>query len=327
MSEFRFNKLKKEWVLFSPKRSRRPNEFTNIDIMNASELNCPFEKSRENLTPKEIYRVEKDGSWSIRVVPNLYNALSIEEDNSFSRDEYFEKIGGFGAHEVIIETPEHKTMMYHFDKEKFLEYFGVLKARFDNLSEDSRIEYISLFKNNGELAGASLKHSHTQLIGLPFVPKNIQTQIQEYKDYYLEHKRNYFDDYIYEECFDKQRVIYENDFFIAFCPYASKYAFEVSIISKTDITSFMDMDEKQLDELAEISHIIFEKLYFALEDFSFNMLIKNTPYKMNDKNSYRFYIEIVPRITNIAGFELESGVFINTVLPEMAAKILRKEDD
>lgn len=324
LSEFRYNKLKREWVLFSPKRAKRPNNYKSSVVIDEIK-SCPFEVGYEGLTTKEIDRVGDEKSWSCRVIPNLYNALSIEDSLESKRDTYFEKRGGFGAHEVIIETPKHHLKMYHFEKEQFFDYLTILKRRFDSLKKDLRIEYISLFKNCGENAGASLEHSHSQLIAMAFTPPKIQEDIKEFKDFYNEHKRNFFDDLIYEERSYEEGVLFENSSFIALCPYASKFAFEVLIVAKKELCSFSDFEKEDLEELSKMLTYVFKKLHSALDDFAYNLLIKNAPINEEDKSSYRFHIEIIPRLYKIAGYELSSDIHINTILPEEALKILKHE--
>ncbi len=329
MSEFRYCKLKRDWTLFSPKRSKRPSNFGKAILFNQKKEDCPFEAGSEHLTISEISRISDHhdiNNWRCRVVPNLYNALSIEREPTSKRDSFFETRDGFGAHEVIIETPHHDKQMYDFEIENFIDYFSIIRDRVEGLKKDTRLKYISIFKNHGKNAGATLSHSHSQLIAMPFIPKKALEDIKFYNDYYKEHQRNLFDDIIYEEKEHKKGILFENSSFIAFCPYASSFAFEVMIASKKNYSSINQLDDKEIYALSEVITFVFHRLKKSLEDFPFNMLIKNAPF-IDDSSinkSYRFHIQIIPRLYNIAGYELDSNIFINTILPETAAQVIKE---
>ncbi len=324
-SEFRYCKLDRNWVLFAPNRLRRPIEFIEEELKDSLE-SCPFEKGRENLTPKEIYANYDKSGWRCRVVPNLYNALFIEEKPISSRDGFFTKFGGFGAHEVIIETPYHNRQMPNFTQSDFYFYLDAIRERLFELQKDKRIKYISIFKNSGKNAGASLSHSHSQLIGMPFIPEKVKKELEYKRSYFLEKHRTLFDDIIYDEKHQKSGIIEESQFFIAYSPYASKFPFEVIITTKLKKISLIYFDNALLRQLAEILSIVFKKLSKTLGIFSFNMTINNAPFinyeLANIEDIYRFHIKIMPRLYNIAGFELDSGIFINPLLPEEATKAL-----
>lgn len=324
MSEFRYNKLARKWVLFAPNRAKRP-----IDIQQQAQVaeqgsleSCPFETGRENMTAKELLRIGDKDNWRIRIVPNLYHALSIDEGPKSYKYQSFEAKNGFGAHEVIIETPEHVKQMYHFALDEFIDYFTAIQMRIENLRKDTRLKYFSIFKNSGQNAGATLEHSHTQLIVMPFIPEKIKKDLISYTLHRQETERDFFDDLIYDERRFKKGVLFENSFFIAFCPYASMFPFETIIISKEPIASIIHCENVHLYALSEVMEFVFQKLYEALGNFSFNMLIKNGD--INDPNNpNRLHLQIIPRLSNIAGFELESDIYMNTVLPELVAKVLR----
>ncbi|MEA1918182.1 MAG: galactose-1-phosphate uridylyltransferase [Campylobacterota bacterium] len=321
MSEFRYNTLKKEWVLFSPNRAKRPNEFVE-DKLSTNASGCPFELGSEHLTPNELAIIGTNDNWKCRVVPNLYHALSINADLVSSKDACFEKKSGFGAHEVIIETPLHSRQMYNFSLAEFSDYITIMKIRVADLIKDKRLKYFSIFKNSGISAGATLEHSHTQLIAMPFIPPKIADDLTFFKNHKQKHDRDFFDDLIYSEKEFKKGILIENSSFIAYCPYASTYAFEVSIVAKNSVKTLLDCDDKDIYALSEVLEYVYSRLFSALGDFSFNMLIKNGEIN-SDENSNRFHIQILPRLYKIAGYELDSDVFINTILPEKATEILK----
>ncbi|MGB6328869.1 MAG: galactose-1-phosphate uridylyltransferase [Halarcobacter sp.] len=330
MSEFRYCKLKKEWILFAPERLRRPADLNNKKDIHPSVLihhSCPFDAGKEEFTPNEIARVSQNGKWKCRVVPNLYNALSIDVQAGSSRDSFFEKCSGFGAHEVVIETPSHKRQIWDYDYNNFANYFAIIQERVINLQKDNRFAYLSVFKNQGENAGASMEHSHSQILALPFIPKKIKEEIEYKKEYYKEHKRALLDDLVYEEIQYNKNIVAQNSEFIIYCPYASEFAFEVKIVSKKKLSSLKEFNKSDLSALCDIVDDFFKLYHKALGEVPFNMIIKNAPYEnYNDKTKeyYRFNIEIKPRIYKQAGFELDTDISINVVLPENASKIYKE---
>ncbi len=326
MSEFRYCKLNDCEVIFAPKRLKRPESFIS-EVSYADDVNqCPFEKGREEYTPKEIDRMEDDQGWRCRVVPNLFNALGIEDDFTSQKDGFFEKRGGFGAHEVVIETPDHRKQMFDFSKEDFVYYLTLLQRRCRSLKKDKRLHYISIFKNSGQQAGASLIHSHSQIMATGKVPAEIEKKIDFKRQYYKRHARALMDDLIYDEKKSVKRIVEENDCFIAYCPYASQFAFETMVVNKKGYSCLEQMDFSDLHSLGEMLHSLFKRYREVLGEFAFNMLFFTAPINDGENDSrriYRFFIRIVPRLYNIAGFELSTGVYINAVLPEEAAKQLR----
>lgn len=330
MSDFRYCKLTREWTLFAPERLRRPNHLNNKKEAYLGEIvheKCPFDIGKEEFTPNEITRVSQDGAWKCRVVPNLYNALSIDVESKAYRDNFYETHSGFGAHEVVIETPLHDKQIWDYDYNDFVNYFTILRERAINLQKDDRFAYLSIFKNQGAEAGASMPHSHSQIMALPFLPKKAFEEVEYKKSYFKEHKRALLDDIIYEENSHNKDVIAQNGDFIVYCPYASQFAFEAKIVSKKKLSSLVEFSESDISALCDITKEFFSKYYKALGEVDFNMIIKNAPYKEYDENTkeyYRFNIEIKPRIYKQAGFELDSNMNINVMLPETAAKIYKE---
>ena len=322
---FRYCKLAQQWVLFAPSRAKRPH---NVESQNQTthETICPFDHGNEDLTPPEIERIERDGNWSVRVVPNLYNVLSIDIEPIGKRDEYFDLLSGFGAHEVVIETPNHHTTIFDYEVDEFVDYLTLCKNRVASLKKDTRLLYVSLFKNRGPQAGASQSHEHSQIIALPFVPKDIQEEIGYKKEYYTQYKRALLDDMVYEEKKYETNFIFENESFVCYAPYASRFPYEVRIVAKKKIATIIELDDTQMIHLAEALELLFGKYKGCLGEFAFTMIFKNHPYENytgNSKEYYRFSIHIYPRLSGIAGFELDSGIYINSVLPSEVATQLR----
>ncbi len=321
MSTIRYCKLRDTDVIISPKRLHRPTQFhTPTDHYELDE--CPFEAGSEDATPTEIYSIkDKNGDWITRVVPNLYNALDIHEENTSKREGFFTSKSTFGAHEVIIETPSHDKTADKYTLENWEAYLKTINHRVKDLSQDFRLKYIQVFKNHGSRAGATLRHPHSQIIATGFVPTEVKNELRRAKEYYKVHNRTLLLDITNEELSMGERVIYENNSFVAFTPFASLYPFEVIIAPKEQITTMDTLNQSGIHDLAQILKNVHKKLYATLGDFHYNMIFKNPPTAME---YYTFHIQIIPRIYMLAGFELASGMRINPVSPEVSAQKLKE---
>jgi len=341
VSHFRFCRLTEKWVIIAENRLRKPDLMKEAPHSEEEDLKyCPFEYGNEALSGEEIFAIREKGSqkngmgWKTRVVPNLYNALSIEDEKKNSRIGFFERQNGLGAHEVIIETPHHHIGMNQYSVEEFENYLKTIMARIDDLEKDQRLEYLQVFKNSGKYAGASMPHPHTQILATPFIPKDIKERLVIQKEYFEKHGRSLVGDLVSEEIRLNERIIYENGTFVVFSPYASCYPFEVLIAPKIAASKLTQLNTHQIGDLAKALEVTFKRLHRELGDFPYNMLFFNMPpmsaqndpdffYKMD--SYYRFFINITPRIYHLAGFEISTGMHINPVPPELAALRLRKE--
>ncbi len=337
MSHYRYSKLKDNWVIISPKRVRRPSDF-ELSSSEAYDVNSPFVYGNEHKTPPEIYAIREYGSkkdtpgWKVRVVPNKYNALEIEKNPITDFDGIYEKMDGFGAHEVIIDTPKFPSKFQDLSADEISLVLKAARDRIIDLYKDSRIKYISVFKNQGPLAGASISHPHTQIIGMPFIPKNIITEIEQCRKHFEATSRSLLSDIIKSELKSKERMVEESDNFVAYCPYASFWPFETVVATKMHGKDFTMLNDVALLELSKITLSAIKRINMALKDVSYNIFLKTLPPKRESlkpnfyyklEEFYQWHIEIVPRIPVIGGFELSGGVFINTVAPEESAKFLR----
>lgn len=322
MSEIRYDTFNNEYVIIAPERLHRPQQYrceTPVD----DTKKCPFCPGREALTPHTIYEIKKDGHWQTRVVPNLYKALMIEaplQSESFGLDERWD---GFGAHEIVIDTPRHISML-DFTEEELFYWLKTIEARRADLQKDTRLCFISIFKNEGANAGATQTHPHTQIIAMPLMPKAQKEQFLFAHNYYLEHGRSYLSDIITNES-GSEREIMQSEHYFVYAPYASQFPFEVAIVSKK-------AGLENLDELANIFKEIFTRYKKILGSFDFNTLFTFAPLNKNFTNElffddlphfFRPFIRITPRLYKLAGFELQSGMKINPIPPEFVAKMLK----
>jgi UDPglucose--hexose-1-phosphate uridylyltransferase len=323
-----------DWVIYAPSRARRPDEFRkpadpNVPPQNSPD-HCPFCPGNERLTPPEIVAL-REGSrrdsagWRVRVVPNRFPALRIEEDHaSYEEDHSFFRFrGGCGAHEVIIESPDHARLLCQQPIDQIELLLQTLQGRFNDLLGDSRLQSIIIFKNHGSGAGTSLVHPHFQLIATPVVPRMLRLRHAIAQDYFDMTGHCLYCVLGDAEMQGEKRLLAANSEYIAFLPYASHVPFEVWILPRTHAASFGAVAKPRLRPLAEMLKRVLQTLNQGLGNPDYNLAIDTAPRGDEDKTYFLWHIRILPRLTTPAGFELGSGMSINTVLPEEAAEFLR----
>ncbi len=328
MPELRQNQFTKEWVIIATERARRPEEL--VVKRPARELptyseKCPFCPGNESQTPPEVFRypMNDDDPWQVRVFPNKFAALSREAEPRRSFERSHRKIEGFGVHDVIVETPDHSLSMARLPESAIGDVLRAYKARYDQLSLDPRIAHITIFKNHGAGAGTSLEHPHSQLIGTPVISSQVRQRFQEALRHWDDYGDCMFCEMIREEMFQRTRVVAVSEHFVAMEYFASATPFSTYIYPLRHMASFGDISTGELNDLAGLMKNILAKLYVGLNDPDFNYVIRSAPAESAGVKYYHWYVSIIPRLTRVAGFELGSGMFINTVLPEAAAEFLR----
>src|SRR5574340_550089 len=243
MPELRKDPIVGRWVIISTERGKRPSEFESYQAPSKAGF-CPFCPGNESKTPNEVLAYRKNGGianspgWHIRVVPNKYPALKVEGDLNREGDGVYDKMNGVGAHEVIIESPDHKDTLSKMTPGQFEEVLWAYRDRIIDLKKDMRLRYILIFKNHGEAAGASLEHTHSQLIALPVVPIYVREEVEGAKTYYNFKERCIFCDIIRQEAASGARVIQETDHFLVLSPYAPRFPFETWIMPKQHESAF-----------------------------------------------------------------------------------------
>ncbi|MCD4653061.1 galactose-1-phosphate uridylyltransferase, partial [bacterium] len=316
------------WVIISTERGLRPNDFS-MPATPETKTVCPFCPGREHLTTPEIYALRPSHTqpntpgWNLRVIPNKFPALQIEGHLRQRADGIYDKMNGVGAHEVIIETPDHKKTLAELSVEQVKNIFVAYRSRILDLHKDKRFRYVMVFKNHGLAAGASLSHSHSQLIATPIVPKRVAEELKGAQAYFRYKDRCVFCDIVAQEMEDSSRVIDYNDVFLAIAPYAPRCPFETWILPREHQPFFEHSTDESISRLAEIILSIVKKINIVLEFPPFNILIHNSPFDYRKPESYHWHIEIMPRSTWVAGFEWGTGFYINPTPPEEAAEFLR----
>ena len=332
MPELRKDPILGRWVIIASERAKRPSDFKSAPAPHSS-APCPFCEGNEAGTPPEIFALRapntkpNERGWQVRVVPNKFPALAIEGSLGKHGRGVYDQMRGVGAHEVIIETPQHVNSMAHISVENIQAVLHTYKERMLDLKKDIRLVYGLIFKNVGDAAGASLEHTHSQLVATPVVPIRIEQEMNGSKNFYKYRGRCIYCDIIHQEIEDEERVVVNDEHFIAISPFAARFPFELWIMPKQHLTHFENIPPHLLPALAAISKKVFSKLERALSNPAYNTLVHSTPYNMEENEYYHWHIEIIPRITRLAGFEWGTGFYINPVPPEDAAKFLREVEE
>jgi len=328
MSELRREPVSGRWVIVATERAARPTDFeTNPQIIKSSF--CPFCEGNEDKTPPEILAYRDNGimpntdGWRVRVVPNKFPALQAEGEYLKCEEGIYDMMNGIGAHEVIIESPRHIQSLTSLDNGNVEEVLLCYRDRLVDLKSDERFVYGLLFKNVGFSAGASLDHTHSQLIVTPIVPPLVANEIANAKTFYKHRERCLFCDMIQQEIETDKRVVISTDNFVVFAPFASRFPFETWILPKKHESNFENLQGVEAKELAHVLKSVLTKLEATLDFPPYNYIIHSAPFNVTESEYFHWHIEIIPRLTNIAGFEWGTGFYINPTPPEEAAELLR----
>ncbi len=329
MPELRQDPLSQRWIILSTERAKRPQDF-KVRSAEAHSSHCVFCAGNEEKTPPEIWSYRSPGThqnqpgWWVRTVPNKYPALGIEGQLNESMTGLHKTLTGIGAHEVIIESPQHQVEFFLHPLQQMEEIIRMWRDRHLDLRQDHRLKYVLIFKNEGADAGASLEHAHSQLIALPLLPKTVEEEIQGIKRHLEATNRCIFCDLIYQEQHDRTRVVQDSETMLAFCPYASRFPFETWIVPKRHEPDFGLIKNDEITDLGWIMKEVFTKFSRVLGSPPYNLLLHSTPINTDIGVSYHWHIEILPRLTKAAGFEYGTDYFINPTPPEMAAESLQR---
>jgi UDPglucose--hexose-1-phosphate uridylyltransferase len=329
LPELRKDPVTGRWVIIATDRGKRPSDFIKETVRIRGGF-CPFCYGNEDKTPPEILSYRSDGGarnspgWRLRVVPNKFPALGIEGNLNRQGEGLFDKMNGIGAHEVIIETPDHNATLATLGEQEVEDVFWSFRDRMLDLKKDKRFRYILIFKNHGEAAGASLEHSHSQLIALPIVPKLVREEIDGSKAHFSFKERCVYCDIIRQELNSMIRLIDENQDFVVIAPYAPRFPFETWILPKTHDSCFENAQKREYQNLSKILKTMLLKTDRVLDYPAYNLVIHTSPLNEAIDDFYHWHIELMPKLSKVAGFEWGTGFYINPVTPEDSAKFLRE---
>ncbi len=329
MSELRKDPIIDRWVIISQERGKRPSEFSSLKQERRSGF-CPFCVGNEDVVPPEILAYRQPGSqkndsnWRLRVVPNKFPALHIEGDLVRRGDGLYDMMNGIGAHEIVIETPDHQASLANMPIDAVEDVLWAFRDRIRDLAGDKRFRYVMVFKNHGLAAGATLEHSHSQIIALPIVPKRVKEEVDGAKKYYDYKERCAFCDIIQQEINQGVRMVSENHEFVAICPYAPRFPFETWILPKRHSHDYQSISKEMIEGLAQILSETLKRINRVLDTPPFNFVLHTAPVNCQDATNHcPGHIEISPKVTRVAGFEWGTGFYINPTPPEESAKFLR----
>jgi len=329
MPELRRDPIHGRWVIISTERGRRPSDFDTEERRSVGGF-CPLCEGNEDKTPPEIIAFRENGTppngpgWTLRVVANKFPALRIEGELNREGEGIYDKMNGLGAHEVVIETPRHHENLTTLPLKGVENVLLAYRERMIDLRRDRRLRYVLVFKNHGLAAGASLEHSHSQIIALPIVPKRVSEEIEGSKNYFNYKDRCVFCDIIRQELQQRNRLIVENKAFLSVAPFASRFPFETWILPKTHYPSFEHMEHILYEQAAQILSDTLRRMDQVLNEPPYNYVIHTSSFPELDNDHYHWHIEIMPKLTNVAGFEWGTGFYINPTPPEEAAQYMRK---
>jgi len=331
MPELRKDPIIRRWVVIAKERARRPSDLHKGQVEKpAPDTFCPFCEGNEHTTPPEILAYRAPGTqpnkpgWWIRVIANKFPALQAEGELNKRGVGMYDMMNGIGVHEVIVETPKHLRSQTEAPQKQVEETIWAYRDRLLALKKDKRLQYGLIFKNVGKEAGASLYHSHSQLIATPFVPIRISEEIRGAKEFFNYRGRCIFCDMVCQEREDGSRLVEESQEFVAFEPFASRFPFETWILPKCHGSHFEDIEKRQVEDLAGILRRVLFRLEKTLPGVAYNYIIHTAPFNEGFLEHYHWHIEIIPRLTKVAGFEWGTGCYINPMTPEDACSYLKE---
>lgn len=322
-SELRQDIVTGDWVVIATGRAKRPDEFAEYERSAPDHHTDPFENPEESGQEKDtlIYR-SADGDWSLRVFPNKYPTFVSGRIAKRLSEGPYTAMSATGYHEVVVTRDASRSLAL-LDVWQIAEVFDAYRERYLALMNKKSVNYIQIFHNHGKEAGASVAHPHSQILAIPVISPYIDLEIKGAERYYKSNKHGVYAVMREYECEVEKRVIFENDHFIAFCPFASRAAFEVWIIGKRANPYFERITEEETFAVAEAMQKALLSIYNGLNDPPYNFYIHTAPCDGKDYPGYQWHIEILPRTAVWAGFELSTGIEISTIQPEAAAEYLR----
>lgn len=328
MSIFRRDPTSNEWVILAPRRFNRPHAPSpeGREARVERDPACPFCPGNEHETPPEIMRRPSEDTgrpWQLRVFPNLYAAVSPDGDENRDGEGPFQEMRGRGAHEVVVESPRHDARLDEMRVEATSAMLDVWRERYSELLRRPEIRAVIVFKNFGAGAGTSLLHPHCQIVGVPVYPPQWMHALNISLRYFDRTGRSVYEDVVTGEREAGVRVVAQTGGFIVFCPFASKTPFETWILPTAHQSSFGDLTDDEIPVLAELMRDVLGRLRAAAGDPDFNLVVYSAPADAAEVRLFRWHLRLVPRITLPAGFEMGSGMSINTLMPEDAAEALR----
>lgn len=327
MPEIRQNIITGEWVVISTERAKRPSQFArplpDASAIPVHDSNCPFCPGNEALSPGDILRHPLSGTWEQRIISNKFPALTNVGSAQRTINGIYRSMEATGAHEVLIEHPRHDLILNKMSIHEISDIFRMYRDRYRQIRHQQYIESIIIFRNHGLRAGASLVHPHSQIVATPVTPFQVRMRMELAIRYYDDHGECLFCRTLHDELVDGRRIITDTEHFTAFIPYAALSPFHIWIFPKRHVSSFDDINSNEMSDIAVNLKATLGRLYTALGNPDYNFTIRSSPVRDSRSEYFHWYLAIVPRLNTAAGFELGSGMFISSALPEESAAFLR----
>ncbi len=310
MNEYRVDKISRREVISAAHRSQRPRAIQALPWP-PEEGPCPFCRGNESATPPAIHVSPANGPWQVRVVPNLYPAVTLDPAEPSQ------------IHQVIIESAEHLTRQTALADSHHQMVFETYRDQLHRFRTLDSIQYVQIFKNCGPAAGATLEHSHSQIIALDRVPAFAQAELLSCHEHWIANQQCAFCQLIEQEQNDAERIVLRNEKFVAICPFASRLPYEIWILPVKHAADFDAVPNADLAAFAQMVKKVLARLEQLIPNVAYNYHIHSAPFDSDCYDHYHWHMELIPRVAGLAGFELATGLFVNPVLPEQAAQQLR----
>lgn len=325
-SELRQDTVSGDWILLAPGRVKKPSFFTRkVKKIKKQNRFCPFDNPQKsgNESPVLVYQYKENTGWFLQVIPNKYPVVAAGNCGLVKKIGPHRIQNGVGSHEVVV-LRDHEKHLSQYDKNELALLFKAYQDRYKALAEDSCVNYISIFHNHGEEAGASVPHPHSQILALPVVPPDVSYSVTGSKNYFHKYGKCVHCQMIDFERKNKKRIVFENKNAIVFAPFASRSNFELRIFPKYHQAFFEKTSDTILLEVAEVFQKTLHKIYKKFDDPPFNFFLHTAPVMKNmDYNHYHWHFEILPKLTKWGGFELGTGIDIITFAPELVPNFLK----
>ena len=336
MSELRRDVVTGRWVAITSAKGKNAEQFKCEFPYEKTPEDCPFCEGNESLAPNEIMAIRHEGThpngpgWRVRAIPNQFPALRIEQELIKRGSGIYDHISGFGAHEIIIDSPDHQKLVKDLTDEEMYQVTAVLQARVEDLYRDERIRSVMICKNEGLDAGARFTHPHHQIFATPIIPQSLREHLKGAENYFISKERCVYCDILFEEKSFGERVFFENDHFLGFCPYASRYPFEIWLMPKCHDANFFGSQQQSYSFAQAVRHTL-TRLSLALGNPQFNYMIYTAPNPNKRRGSwmtlsedFHWHMEIIPVLNKTQSFDRCTGFHLNPTPPEEAAKFLRE---
>lgn len=345
MPDYRRNPITGHWVIIATDRAKRPETFAASATAEEPESlhqkvpehvdNCPFCLGNESMTPPEIIAWREGDSpdthspdapgWEVRVVPNKFPAVAPEGEPELSeRGRLYQEMPGYGMHEVLVETPRHDHHPGDIPLEHMRKVIDAYYQRYHELAQNKKLKSVNIFRNHKKEAGASIEHPHTQLVALPFIPPGSSEELEGAHQFYLAEGECPYCAMLEAEIQSGERVIFANDDFVVFIPYAARLPFETWVVPRRHRSSFLQIEDHERESFARAMTEILGRMTTLLDDPPYNYYLHSAPLHIPALPYYHWHVEIFPKLTTVAGFEMGTRVYINVTIPEESAEYLQK---